>query len=183
LVLHRGLGRTERAAAAERNPLDRSDRKLHRRRHQGTDEHPCVAGDSCPPERTQPDGNLATKFLADFTDVTKEVTTAVACGKILDRLAPTERPTEPGATTHGDLAAQEAVVKMASRRWPAAGYQWLVDWTYYIQSVKKDAHQFAQNIGGYSTDHLDALGNLVLRKAVLVYLRTCYTPPESVPVN
>ncbi len=77
------------------------------------------------------------QFLADFTDVTKEITTAVACGKILDHLAPTDRPTEPGASTNGDLAAQQAVVKLASRRWPAAGYQWLVDWTYYAQSVKR----------------------------------------------
>jgi hypothetical protein len=123
------------------------------------------------------------QFLADFTDVTKEVTTAVACGKILDRLAPTERPAEPGAASDGELAAQEAQTKLAARRWPTAAYQWLVDWSYYVQSVKKDAGQFALNIDGYSTAHIDALGNPGLRKAVLVYLRTCYTPPKSFPVS
>lgn len=123
------------------------------------------------------------KFVTDFTEVTTEVITDVACGKILDQIAPDQQPTIPGAATPAESATQDAVAKLAARQWPATGYRDLVDWVEYVESVAKNAEQFAQAIDGYSATYIVALGNPGVRKAVLVYLRTCYSPPKPFPAG
>jgi hypothetical protein len=122
------------------------------------------------------------KFVKDFQEVTEEIITDVACGQILDQIAPDQKPEDPGADTPAESAAQEAVDKLVLRQWPT-GYQHLVNWTSYIASVTTDANQFAQAIDGFSTLQIAALGNPGVRKAVVVYLRTCYSPPKPFPAS
>lgn len=108
-----------------------------------------------------------------------DIIRAVACGKILDQIAPDERPTEPGAATPTERATREAVDKLAARRWATASL--IVNWDYYLESVLEGATQFAQGVDGLSTTYIAALGNPGVPKAVVVYLRTCYTSPKPFP--
>ena len=117
-------------------------------------------------------------FMADLAAVTEEAIVEVACGLILDTLAPEEQPAEPGLGADVADAAQGAITKLVARRWQLQTFQHLVDWANYTQSVAEDADQFAQASGGYSAETIDLLARPEVRQAVVVYLRTCYSPPR-----
>jgi hypothetical protein len=121
-------------------------------------------------------------FRTDFTNATKEVITEVACGLILDQIAPEQRPSEPGAASTAEKAGTQLLQKLASR-WVPTSYQRLVDWQEYAESVATDADQLALNLDGYSEVYIRALSNPGVRKAVVVYLRTCYSPPKPFPAS
>ena len=125
-------------------------------------------------------GTWPDSFRTDFRNATKEVITDVACGLILDQIAPEQRPEEPGQATPAEQAGSQLLQKLASR-WTPTSYKNLVNWIEYAESVATDAGQLALNLDGYSDLYLQALSNPGVRKAVVVYLRTCYSPPKPFP--
>lgn len=119
------------------------------------------------------------EFLTDLTEVTKDQAISVACGNILDVLAPDDRPAEPGAWSEVQDVVEEVIVKLVTRGWARASVEGAVDWGYYTTSVTEDAERFVAAADGYSTQTVvQLLGRPPVQRALMVYLRTCYSPPR-----
>jgi hypothetical protein len=117
-------------------------------------------------------------FVQDFTAVTKDVVVGAACDEILDVIAPDQTPDEPGEGSDWDDAAQEAYDKLLAR-WNGPTFVNLVDWAYYSQSVAEDGEQLAENLVADPTEYVQFASAPPVQRALVVYLRTCYSPPRG----
>lgn len=123
-------------------------------------------------------GSLNPRFVADLRAVTREAATSVACGTILDALAPDEKPFWPGKAEDAQQAASQAFTKLASR-WSAAWLRSFVDWAYFVEGIQEDADQFVSSANATVLFRLPYVaGRPPASRALWVYLRTCYSPPH-----
>ena len=116
-------------------------------------------------------------FLRDFAAITKDLVVGAACKKILDQVAPDQRPDDPGKGSDWADAAQEAHDKLIAG-WASASFRRLVDWDYYARSVSEAGTQFARAVMDDPDAYVDFATVPAVQRAVVVYLRTCYSPPR-----
>ncbi len=120
------------------------------------------------------------RFLDDLAEVTKEATISLACGRVLDVLAPVERPFVQGEG-ESDIqdVFEEALTKLGARWGGRASVVRVIDWAYYGASLSDDADQFLASTNAYSTWRFPYLvGRPPVSRALWVYVRTCYSPPR-----
>ena len=137
-----------------------------------------IVADTGPPAE-----QVQQRFLQDVQEVTKDMVIASACSKILDTLAPEERPEEPGKGATWQHTAERAMstaVTSLAHKWRPSTWTHLIQWHKYAESVEEDAEQLVQGIDGYSPELVAVAGSPDVRKALVVYLRTCYSPPRLV---
>lgn len=119
-----------------------------------------------------------TKFMDDLNEVTQEAIIDVGCEFILDNVAPDKRPVDPGMATDVEEAVYQAMGKMLARSWGWDFLQDAVEWEMYTQSIVEDANQFASAVSGSSPQMIVLFTRPEVNRALLVYLRTCYSPPR-----
>lgn len=117
-------------------------------------------------------------FRRDFATVTEELVVGAACGAILDRLAPEEQPAEAGKGSAWVDAAQEGYDKLAAR-WSGPSFVNLVNWTYYATSVMDDSEQLVEALIDHPEEYVRFAAAPEVRRVLVVYLRTCYSPPKA----
>jgi hypothetical protein len=120
------------------------------------------------------------KFREELEEVTVELVVDTACQSIFDVMVPDERPEEPGRGSDWTDAGAQAVIKLVARRWTRDSFVNVVNWAFYAQSISDQGAQLAASTrDSRDSNALQLFARPPVNKAVIQYLRLCYSPPRT----
>lgn len=120
------------------------------------------------------------RFLTELKEVTKEVIEEEGCGLILDAVAPSQRPAEPGKDAESEDDPATSAFKKLSARWAPSFLNRAVAWVEYSKSVAKDANQFAEAVVADPDAYVLFISRPELQRAAAAYARACYSTPRPI---